>query len=199
MTRIVAALALWLPAVAMAEEPVLSEVFARLSSPDTVQAEVTQTQHRQILGRPLVSTGSLAFARPDKLRWQVDSPARSVFVVQGDRVTTALPDLGRSETLRVGDQPQITALIESLTVWLHADAEQVAAHYDASWQDDHVQLIARDPELSRWIERFELYLQEDGRAVQRVVMHEPDGDRSELVFQSVRLDEPVPDEVFELP
>ncbi|MCO4747474.1 MAG: outer membrane lipoprotein carrier protein LolA [Proteobacteria bacterium] len=187
-----------LGALALAEDPSMETVFAALSSPTTVQTTFTQTQHRAVLARPLESKGRLVFARPDRLRWQIDAPTRAVFVMDGTTFTTAMPDLGITEEISLAAHPEYLGLVHGLTVWLQADADLVAKNYDASWDDGRLVLVPKTDDLSRWVSRFVLSLSEDHRSVTEVELFEADGDRVVLVFSEVRLGADVDAEQFQL-
>lgn len=183
---------LLLASLAAADEADLDAIFAALSSSTSLQADFTQTQHRAVLARPLESRGSLAFERPDKLRWQIDTPSKAVFVMDGPDLVTSMPDLGVTERLSLASRPEFMGVVEGLTVWLRADAERVKQDYDASLVDGEVVLTPKTDDLGRWVQQFTLSLSEDHRYVTRVAILEPDGDRVEMHFEHVRLDEPVP-------
>ena len=187
-----------LSALALGADPLMEEVFSHLAQAQTVQSSFTQTQHRQVLARPLVSRGSLVFARPDKLRWQVDTPARAIFVMDGPSFTTAMPDLGTVEQVSLAGQPELLGLVEGLTVWLQADLAAVQRDYDASWQDGLLVLEPKKDALSRWVKRFTLTLSSDHSEVVQVALTEPDGDRVVLAFTDVKRGAPIAPQTFQL-
>ncbi len=188
-----------LVAASFAQDPSIDEVFVRLSGPKTVHASFTQTQHRAVLSRPLESTGSMVFVRPDKLRWQVDTPTKVIFMLSGASLSTTMPDLGVSERITLAERPQYMGLVEGLTVWLHADANRVETDYDAAWRDGLLVLRPTRDELARWVQSFSLTLSADRSFVSQVELTEPDGDRVVFAFSEVRLDDPVDDGLFRMP
>lgn len=196
--------ALWI-GVALAGEPLPEAVvaaFARLAEPRTLSADFVQVQHRAVLSRPFESTGHLVFERPDRLRWEIAAPVASVFVMRGAEMGSALPALGVSERLSLAGRPDLLGLVQGLTVWLRADAEQVARDYEVVVEVEEpltVALTPRDPAIRRWVETIRLVVAVEGTHVGRVELIEPDGDRVGMTFTGVVLDADPPPGAFELP
>ena len=192
-------------AAALASEPlpeVVVAAFGRLAAPRTVQADFVQVQHRAVLTRPFQSTGHLVFERPDKLRWEVAAPVASVFVMQGAQMGSAWPSLGVSERLSLAGRPELMGLVHGLTVWLQADAVQVAEDYEVVIEEEAplaLALTPRDATVRKWVDRIRLVVADDGTWVRQVELIEPDGDRVAMTFAAVVLDGAPPAGAFDLP
>jgi outer membrane lipoprotein-sorting protein len=70
---------LWLllPSFAADPAPLPPEAvsaWAELDRVSRLRARFEQVQHRSVLSRPLVSTGTLSFERPNRVRWGSRSP-----------------------------------------------------------------------------------------------------------------------------
>ncbi len=182
--------------------PEVQAAFDALARPETLTARFTQTQHRAVLSLPLASTGTIAFARPDQLRWEVHTPTPAVFVMRGAELSIAYPTLDVRETLSVDGRPELMGLIEGLTVWLRADAAKITATYAVEVLANTpltVSLTPHDASLSRWISRMELVLDADGTALAEVRIHEPSGDAVVLAFEDVVPGAALPGGAFDRP
>ena len=177
----------------------LEGVWAALAEASALRASFQQTQHRRLFSRPLESAGTVTLQRPDRLRWEVDTPSPSVFVMRGSDVAVTYPALGVTESLSLRDRPELLSLARALTVWMQADLEQVRASYEVSLEGRTATLVPRDPALARWVSRVELTVAPEGRHVQRLALHEPDGDRVEIGFSRVELDPTLAPAAFTLP
>jgi len=154
-----------------------------------------------LLSKPLESKGVLAFARPDRLRWEVTSPAPSLFVVDGTKVGMAYPQLGVSDEIDLAAQPDMARLTRALTVWLGADLDTVLADYTLAWQDGPpamATLTPRDPTLGKLMANLELTITGDPPRVEQVRIVEPDGDSVEIRLQEVHILPSLPPETFRL-
>jgi outer membrane lipoprotein carrier protein len=187
--------------VSLAAEPAAIPAEARAAwaqlATERLTARFEQVQHRSILAQPLRSTGRLAYAQPDKVRWEVEGPVRSVFVLNGARVSTAMPDLDHSETLDLSQSPEAARLVQGLMVWLGGDLERVARDYDLAWQAGPppvATLTPRDPTLQKLLSRIVLQL--EAGQIRRVTLHEPGGDRVEIALSDVAVDPALPEATF---
>lgn len=63
------------------------DILARLKAAntcETLETSFVQTRHSAMLTEDLVSEGRMVLASPDRLRWEVQKPFKSVFVSQGE-------------------------------------------------------------------------------------------------------------------
>ncbi len=196
--------ALLLTPLALAGDPPPEAVEAwnAMSEVRSVQAKFVQVQHRSLLAKPLTSTGTLAFTRPDRILWQVEAPAKSVFVIDGTKVGMAYPDLGVREEMDLGGNEDAERLTRGLMVWLAGDLAQVTRDYDVVWQSGPPEvavLTPRDDTLKALLSKLELTISGSPPVVDGVVMHEPDGDRVEIALSDLVLDPTLPPDTFKLP
>lgn len=198
---------LWwvLPSFATDPAPLPAEATAIWKDLDQVQrlrARFEQVQHRTILSQPLTSTGTLVFARPNQVRWEVDKPARSVFVMNGTQVGTAMPDLGHRESIDLGASPEAARFVQGLMVWLGGDLAQVQRDYDVVWvpgPPPSVVLTPRGPTLVRLLKSITLTLEGTPARIQRVVLVEPSGDHVDISLSAIEIDPVLPSGTFVLP
>ena len=177
-------------------------VWNAMSEVRTVQARFVQVQHRALLAKPLESTGTLAFSRPDRILWKVEAPASSVFVIDGTKVGMAYPDLGVREEMDLEGNPDAERLTRGLMVWLAGDLEQVTRDYLVTWSPGPpsvATLVPRDDTLSALLSKLELTISGEPPRVDRVVMYEPDGDRIEIALSDLVLDPSLSSDTFKLP
>ena len=68
---------------------------------DTWSAEVVQTRDLKTLTQPLSATGRVWFAAPDRFRWELGTPARTIAIRQPDQLIILYPRLKRLESYRM--------------------------------------------------------------------------------------------------
>ncbi len=76
---------------------VLNSWFAAQSNLRTWTADFTQTRTIKTLTQPLIATGHVWFATPNRFRWELGSPARTIAVRQADQMLVIYPLLKRAE------------------------------------------------------------------------------------------------------
>jgi outer membrane lipoprotein-sorting protein len=179
-----------------------------MSTVRSLEARFEQRRSTTLLAQPLVSSGTLRFARPDKLAWVVEQPGRSTMVVSGSQVGMSYPDLGVHDQLDLAGDPDAERLVRSMMVWLAGDLEQVQRDYGVAWSNapagapegalHQATLTPRDTTMAALISSLDLIIGGDPLRVLAVTMHEPDGDRVDIAMFDVRLDPELPDDAFSI-
>ena len=182
--------------------PAAVAVWEELDAVTTMRAQFTQTQIRLLLADPLVSSGTVSFQRPGRVRWQVDQPIRSIFVLDGTTVTTAIPDLNHRDTVELGSNPEAARLVQGLMVWLGGDLEAVQRDYEVQWTEGtphHVILTPRQPALAALMRQIDLNISNSPSRVEQVWWTEPSGDTVSVVLTETSRNTTLPKATFELP
>ncbi|MCB9764725.1 MAG: outer membrane lipoprotein carrier protein LolA [Alphaproteobacteria bacterium] len=176
--------------------------WTEMAQVQSLEARFVQVRHSKLLSKPIESTGTLRFARPDKMAWAVETPARSTFVMDGTLVGMAFPDLGVREEIDLEGNPEVARLVAGMMIWLAGDADQIARDYAVTWTAGSPALAVLEPrskELAAIIARLELHIGGSPLTVQSVTIHEPDGDRVEIRLSDVSFNPTLPDGAFTLP
>lgn len=81
---------------------VLDGWFAAQKNLQSWSADFTQTRMLKTLTQPLTATGHVDFAMPDKFRWELGKPARTIAVGGGGQMFVIYPLLKRAERYPLG-------------------------------------------------------------------------------------------------
>jgi len=85
---------------------VLDLWFSAQTNFHTFTAQIIQTRTLQVLSEPLVSTGKVWIAMPDRFRWEIGQPAQTIALRQPDSLFIIYPRLKRVEKYPLtGAQP----------------------------------------------------------------------------------------------
>jgi len=138
----------------------------------TLQFRFVMTRHSALFTEDLVSRGRAAYAYPDKVRWEVEQPRPSLFVMNGvdpgDRRQQSL----MRNVAKLGDRGLINETDFNVTVYA---SPQV-------WQVDLVPL-RRD--LSQFFSRITLLTDATTGALNAIVLSEQGGDTTQIELSSV--------------
>jgi outer membrane lipoprotein-sorting protein len=80
-----------------ADDELLDRWFAAQAKIETWSANVTQTRTLKALKDPLTTDGRVWFSAPNRFRWELGEPARTVAVRSGDTMSILYPLLKRAE------------------------------------------------------------------------------------------------------
>lgn len=152
----------------------------------TLQFRFVMTRHSAMLTEDLVSRGHAAYSYPDKVRWEVEQPWQSVFVmngvVKGDR---------RQQTLlrnveKLGEKGLINE--EDFIVTVYATPQV--------WQVD-LQPLRRD--LGQLFSRITLLTDSRTGELRSVVLVDQGGDTTMLEFSAVVRGKAIDPQIFVQP
>jgi outer membrane lipoprotein-sorting protein len=93
------------------------------------EADFKQTRQLKALTEPLVATGKLWFAAPDRFRWEVMKPAPTLAVREEDELVVVFPKLKRAEKyslakIRQGQWKDLMGLLDTGFPRSRADFER---------------------------------------------------------------------------
>jgi outer membrane lipoprotein-sorting protein len=151
----VATVILWLalPLTRGAESTAaLSSWLSAQTNIQTWSADLTQTRHLKTLTQPLVSTGHVWFAAPNKFRWEIGSPAQTIAVRSGDEMQVIYPRLKRVEKYplsgdKLGQWKDTLALLEAGFPRSEADVDRQFKIVSINTSND-VTSVALEPKSS---------------------------------------------------
>ena len=106
----------------------LDRWFTAQTNLQTWSADLIQTRSLKVLAQPLVSTGRVWVAVPDRFRWELGQPAQTIALRQPDRLFIIYPRLKRAEkyplnSARPGPLKDALALLEASFPRNRADLE----------------------------------------------------------------------------
>lgn len=186
MRRLIVPVILAVPLAAQSPEA----LTAHLRNTPVLHADFTQTRHIKALSRPLVSKGTVVVDRQRGIIWQVARPLNLTYVVTPQGVLEVGPD-GRRKAQAAKDAPMVAQMGRIM---------QALAEGRWSVLEDYFSLKAQGTP-SRWEIRLNpkpvaasfirSVVVKGGRVLERFLIEEPGGDRSEVVFNAPRLDQPL--------
>jgi outer membrane lipoprotein-sorting protein len=206
-------LALTLAAV-LAEEPsrtflerperdrFLGRMEKRMAELRSFLAEFEQTKRLSLFKEPVKSSGFVLFARPDRLRWELARPFRSILVVRGNRVSKFEYVGGKRRALELGRAGDaVLAAMDQIRQWFKGRFDREGKQYRvqvSTRPDTMILLTPRDEALARTLEAIEFVPTRELDAMERVTIRERNGDSTVMVFVRRTHDVEPPEAAFSL-
>jgi len=161
----------------------LAQLMTQLAQVEASSARYSELRRVAILKEPLLLSGTLTYARPDRMEKRQTSPFAEVIRLEGERLTVERDGTTRSISLR--GAPLIDALVESLRATLAGDAAALQSVYTVSvdgarnrWR---LLLTPRDPEVAAAVRR--IVIAGSGARLSRVEILEPGGDSTVMTIR----------------
>ena len=198
MPHLMTIFALLFPVLALSagETPALPEkVPCRV-----IAADFVQIRRLADLDMEVRITGSMVSELDGRLRWQVNTPVRSVTVIDREKLTHYDGETKKLSVIRQETFPWLRLLRDSLDDWLSGDRTRLTARFLVSTPRPRtVRLVPRDSEPKKLFGSVELDFAEREDLVTAVRIEESSGEKLEIRFSQLRRDPPLPRKIWQMP
>ena len=183
-------------ALSAGETPALPEKV----SYRVIAADFVQIRHLADLDMEVRITGSMVSELNGRLRWQVNTPVRSVTVIDREKLTHYDGETKKLSVIRQETFPWLRILRESLDDWLSGDRARLTGRFLVSTPRPRtVRLVPRDSEQKKLFGSVELDFAEKEDLVTAVRIEESSGEKLEIRFSQLRRDPPLPQKIWQMP
>jgi outer membrane lipoprotein-sorting protein len=156
------------------------ELMALLASAESATARFVEVRESVLLKAPLVSSGTLAYQRPDRMVKHTLEPQEERIVLDKGRLTIENRTLGRTTVASLSKSPGVAALVESIRATRAGDLAVLERHYEVrvsgAREDWRIVLVPRAPDLADLVES--VAISGNGARLARVEVRESSGDRT---------------------
>jgi outer membrane lipoprotein-sorting protein len=152
-----------------------------------IQADFVQEKHLPILAKPLVSTGRLFYRRPDALRWEYETPVRSVLIIQGGKARRFVEtDQGLVEEDGVRMQA-MQFVIPEIGGWFEGRFQNNSLFEASLAGANTIRLVPKDEGLTNFIKRIELTMADRPGVIEQVLIYESEEAFTRMVFSNTQI------------
>jgi hypothetical protein len=178
--KLLALLALFAINAAHAGDFDVARLMQLLNTTPEGEVAYTEKKYSSLLNEPVVSSGTLAFHRPDTVEKNTLLPRKESFRIAGEELIVARK--GAEKRFPLSSQPLLSAFAASLRGVLSGDAELLRRHYQLALTGDEQQwqlvMTPMEAGIIRYIEQISV----NGHAghVEQIEVRERSGDHSVL-------------------
>ena len=178
-----ALLALLAASTAHADNFDLVHLMQLLSLAPEAEVAYTERKYSSLLTEPVVSSGTLAYRRPDTVEKNTVSPRKERFRIAGEELIVVRK--GIENRYPLSSQPLLSAFAASLRGVLGGNAELLRLHYrlklEGGEQAWRLEMTPIEEEITRYVERISV----SGHAgrIEQIEIRESSGDRSVLLLR----------------
>lgn len=175
--------------------PLLREVEAKYESLPTIQADFDQVKETASLGMKKKSHGTMMIKRPNKIRWQTETPEKSLFVSDGHKFWVYTPPFDEGEAGQVieSKSSQIPELAKALLSGTFSKAKSMRVQPDGEKGFFLIPNRGTAGDLKRAI----LEIDAEKKFIQRVTLEYDSGNRTEIALSKIELGSQLGDELFD--
>lgn len=169
----------------------LQDLQKQLSAHQTVQGDVQQKRYLRSLEQPLLSQGRFVMAADKGLLWETRSPIASLIRITPEGMMHQ-NGAGRWQPLQqqgAGSQTQIRLFMDLLS----GNTRSLSGQFAQSLQGDaQGWTLTLDPASAVLKQIFQRITIKGARSIEQVTLAETQGDRTEILFSNLRINQPLP-------
>jgi outer membrane lipoprotein-sorting protein len=203
-------LALALATVARGGEPpaqppadsvsILQDLQRKMSSLGSVYLEFTQERDLKLFAEPLRSEGVMLIDRPDQIRWETISPFQSILLGNHQSVAQFERTDGVWKKLKLGFPQMLRRVMEQMVQMNQGKLDALTSDYEISVATGSlavVTLVPKDKSIRSILSSLEVKMLPDFSATREVVMNEPSGELTRIIFHRERRNVKFPPGTFD--
>lgn len=167
----------------------------------TLIAKFKQTRVIGLLAEPVTSSGQLTLVNPDQLRWELFAPDDITYWVNPSGVAYKS---GKSKKATKAPADAFGKALPDLVAFLGGDLGKLKSRYEFSASAEKngtIEVVATvtDAQLKQALKRLRMRTNTEQWGIAKVVIEEPKGDSSSIVFEANKRDEKVDPESMKPP
>jgi outer membrane lipoprotein-sorting protein len=166
--------------------PLLADLQRKMSTLTSVYLEFEQERHLALFAEPLKSQGVMVIDRPDLIRWETTAPFRSILLGNRKSVAQFEQTDGQWKKLKLGFPQMLKRVMEQMSLMHQGRLDALTADFTLSVSTGSVAVVTmvpKDKDVRTMLASLEIRMEPDFSATREVVMHEPGGDRTRIIFR----------------
>jgi outer membrane lipoprotein-sorting protein len=180
--------------------PILQDLQRKMSSVTTVYLEFTQERNLKLFAEPLRSEGVMLIQKPDRIRWETTAPYESVLLGDHSSVAQFEREEGVWKKLKLGFPQLLRRLMEQMVLMHQGKVDALTSDFTVSAATGKVTvitLVPKDENVRSMMSSVEVHLLPDLSATREVIMNEPSGELTRIIFHGERRDVKFPATTFD--
>jgi outer membrane lipoprotein-sorting protein len=180
--------------------PLLQDLHRKMSALDSVYFEFTQERHLKLFAEPLKSEGVMLIQRPDQIRWETTSPFQSILMGNHETVAQFEKEDGQWKKLKLGFPQMLRRVMEQMSLMHQGKMEALTSDFNVSVATGSVAVVTlkpKDESVRSVLSSLEIHMTPEFSTTREVVMNEPNGDLTRILFHEEHRDVKFPPGTFD--
>ena len=178
----------------------LIDLQKKMAGVKSVYLEFTQERVLKLFSDPLKSEGVMLVERPDEIRWETTAPYQTILLGNLNSVAQFEFNDGKWEKLKLGFPQLLQRVMQQMSAMNQGDVGAMLNDYTASVAtntDVVLTFVPKDENVRGMMSSLEVHLPPDLSTTREVVMNEPDGDLTRIMFKNEQRDVAFPAGTFD--
>lgn len=180
--------------------PILEDLQRKMSTLTSVYLEFSQERQLKLFAEPLKSEGVMLIDRPDRIRWETTAPYESILLGNHKSVAQFERTDGAWQKLKLGFPQMLKRVMEQMTLMHQGRLDALTKDFTISVSTGSVAvvtMIPKDENVRALLASLEITMAADFSATREVVMNEPGGDFTRIIFRREKRGVKIPEAAFD--
>jgi outer membrane lipoprotein-sorting protein len=180
--------------------PILEDLQRKMSSLRSVYLDFAQERHLKLFTEPLKSEGVMLMERPNQIRWETTAPYQSILLGNDKSVAQFERTDGEWKKLKLGFPQMLKRVMEQMSLMHQGKLDALTADFTISVATGAVAvvtLVPKDKSVREMLASLEMRMLPDFSATREVIMNEPSGEFTKIIFRRERRDVKFPPGTFD--
>jgi len=180
--------------------PILQDLQRKMSTLRSVALDFTQERHLKLFTEPLKSEGVMLIQQPDLIRWETTSPYESILLGSQKSVAQFERTDGNWKKLKLGFPQMLKRVMDQMVLMHQGKLDALMSDFTISVATGSVAvltLVPKDAKVRSMLASLEVRMLPDFSATKEVIMHEPGGDFTRIIFRREQRDVTLPAATFD--
>ena len=181
-------------------QPILQDLQRKMASLGSVYFEFAQERQLKLFAEPLKSEGVMLIERPDLIRWETTAPYQSILLGNHKAVAQFERTDGDWKKLKLGFPQMLKRVMEQMTLMHQGKLDALTSDFTISVSTGAVSIVTmtpKDANVREILASLEIKMEPDFSATREVVMNEPNGDLTRIIFRRERREVKFPPGTFD--
>ncbi|KAB2653048.1 MAG: outer membrane lipoprotein carrier protein LolA [Verrucomicrobia bacterium] len=181
-------------------KPILAELQQKMSTLTSVYLEFTQERQLKLFAEPLRSEGVMMIDQPGMIRWETTAPFQSILLGKQKSVAQFEFADGKWKKLKLGFPQMLKRVMDQMTLMHQGKLGALTSDFTLSVSTGAVTVVTmvpKDENVRSMLAALDIHLQPDLSATREVVMREPGGDLTRIIFSREKRSVKFPEKTFD--
>ena len=165
----------------------------------SLKSDFVQERHIALFLDVLRSEGILSFERPNKLRWELKEPYRTIMLFNDNDVAKFRIEKGIIEKANFGMEDLLRGVLGQIISILKGDfGKSMEAYHMEVFEGDNylLKLTPKSEGMAKTIHSLELFFDNKSLNMTQIIIREPHDDFMKIVFSNQRINEALSERLF---
>lgn len=180
--------------------PILDDLQRKMKSLTSVYFEFTQERQLKLFAEPLKSEGVMLIDQPDQIRWETTAPYQSILLGNRKSVAQFERTDGEWKKLKLGFPQMLRRVMDQMSLMHQGKLDTLTNDFTVSLSTGSVvvvTMVPKDESVRSMLASLEIRMPPDFSTTREVVMHEPGGDLTRIIFNREKRNVKFPPAAFD--